>query len=106
MIGFEVVLNGTRICTAAAGDDGVLTAIVTSVGKRNELELKIGGLVKDAHLDWPVPKNLAVGDEITVRVVQTDRPDPPTTTQRDDTALVEEGERRYYERLKRKYEGK
>lgn len=44
MIGFDVVLNGTRIRTAAAGDDGVLTAIVTSVGKRHELELTIGGL--------------------------------------------------------------
>jgi hypothetical protein len=75
MIGFEVVLNGTRICTAAAGDDGVLTAIVTSVGKRHELELKIGGLIEDAHLNWPVPRNLAVGDEI--RTCSADRPPCP-----------------------------
>src|SRR5260221_8434488 len=105
MIGFEVLLNGTRLCTAAAGDDGVLTAIVTSVGKRRELTLTIGGLVEDAHLNWPVRKNLAIGDEVTVRVVQTDHPDTPDRTERDDLALVEEGERRYYERLKRKYEG-
>ena len=106
MIGFEVSLNGRRLCTAGAGDDGVLTAIVSFVCKRKELELEIGGLAADAHLKWPAPPTLVVGDEITVRVVETDQPDPPATSQRDDHALVEAGEREYYERLKRKYDGK
>ena len=106
MIGFEVILNGTRICTAGAGDDGTLSAIVSFVGIRKELELEIGGLVDEAHLDWAVPKKLAVGDEITVRVVHTDQPDPPTRSRRDDRALVEAGERKYYERLKQKYDAK
>lgn len=106
MIGFEVILNGTRICTAGAGDDGTLSAIVSFVGIRNELELEIGGLVDEAHLNWAVPRELAVGDEITVRVVHTDLPDPPTRSRRDDRALVEAGERKYYERLKQKYEAK
>jgi hypothetical protein len=105
MICFEVILNGRRLCTAGAGDDGVLTATVTSVGKRRELELAIGGLVADAHLKWPSPSSLAVGDEIIVRVVETGQPDPPATTHRDDREIVEAGEREYYERLKRKYDG-
>ena len=106
MIGFEVILNGTRICTAGAGDEGTLSAIVSFVGNRKELDLEIGGLVDDAHLDWAVPKKLAVGDEITVRVVHTEQPDPPAMSRRDDHALVEAGERKYYERLKQKYEAK
>ena len=105
MIAFEVSLNGRRLCTASAGDDGVLTAIVSSVGKRKEFELEIGGLADEAHLKWPSPA-LALGDEITIRIVETDRPDLPATHKRDDRALVEAGEREYYERLKRKYEGK
>jgi hypothetical protein len=105
MIGFEVTLNGRRLCVAGAGDASVLTAIVSFVSKQNELELEIGGLADEAHLEWPSPASLAVGDEVSVRIVETDQPDPPATSQRDDRALVEAGERKYYERLKRKYEG-
>jgi hypothetical protein len=104
MIGFEVLLNGKKVCVAGAGD-GVLSAIVSSVPKRQELELEVGGLADEAHLKWPIPRSLAVGDEVIVRVVETQRPDPPASTQRDDRALVEASERRYYERLKQKYEG-
>jgi hypothetical protein len=105
MIGFEVTLNGRRLCTAGAIDASVLTTIVSFLGKRNELELEIGGLVDEAHLKWPSPGSLAVGDEVTVRIIETDRPDPPAISQRDDRALIEAGERKYYEMLKRKYEG-
>jgi hypothetical protein len=104
MIGFEVSVNGRRVCTAGAGE-GLLTAIVSSVASRSELKLEVGGLLEDAHLAWATPPSLGVGDEVTVRVVETDKPDAPTTTKRDDTSVVKEGERRYYERLKRKYEG-
>lgn len=105
MIALEVTLNGRRLCTAGAADVSVLTAILSFVGKRHELELEIGGLADEAHLKWLSPGRLSLGDEVTVRIVETDRPDPPATSQRDDPALIEEGERRYYERLKQKYEG-
>jgi hypothetical protein len=105
MIGFEVSLNGRRLCVAGANDASVLTAILSFVSKRNELELEIGGLAGEAHLKWPSPGRLGVGDEVTVRIVETDRPDPPAISQREDRASIEKGERRYYERLKQKYEG-
>jgi hypothetical protein len=105
MIGLEILLNGTRVCVAGAGE-GVLSATVSSVAKRNELELEIGGLVDEAHLKWPAPRSLAIGDEVIVRVIETAQPDPPASTRRDDRALAEASERKYYERLKRKYEGK
>ena len=104
MIGFEVTLNGRRLCIAGANHANVLTAILSFVEKRNELELEIGGLLDEAQLKWPSPGRLGLGDEITVRIVETDRPDPPAITQREDRAAIENGERRYYERLKQKYE--
>jgi len=105
MIGLEIILNGTRVCLAGAGE-GVLSATVSSVPKRKELELEIGGLVDDAHLKWPAPRSLAIGDEVIVRIVDTVQPDPPNSMVRDDRALAEASERKYYERLKSKYEGK
>jgi hypothetical protein len=111
MIGFRISLNGKRLHTAAAGERGVLTACVTwvfreapGVRNRSDLTLEVGGLAKDAHLDWPSPRKLKVGDRVMVTVVDTIRPDPPSRTRRDDPALVEASERRYYERLKAKYE--
>ena len=105
MIGLEVSLNGRRLCTAGAGDVGVVTAIVSSVAKRKALELEIGGLAEDVDMKWAVPQSLAVGDEVNIRIVETDEPDPPATTRRDDRALAEAAERAYYERLKKKYDG-
>jgi hypothetical protein len=105
MIGFEVRLNGHRLCTAG-GQDGVLTAIVSSVARRSELKLEVGALLNDSHLTWETPPGLVVGDEITIRVVETDHPDPAVSTTRDDAELVEEAERTYYERLKSKYEAR
>jgi len=111
MIGFRVSLNGKRLYTAAAGERGVLTAGVTwvfreapGVKNRSDLSLHVGGLSKDAHLSWPAPRKLKVGDRVVVTVVDTTRPDPPSRTKRDDAALVEASERRYYEHLKAKYE--
>jgi hypothetical protein len=104
MTGFEVVLNGRRLCIAGAGEHGTLTTIISSVGKRSELMLEVGGLSDDAHLTWAVPSDLSVGDEVIVRVVEVEQADPPATSRRDDRKLVEAGERALYERLKQKYE--
>ena len=111
MIGFEVTLNGQRLCTASAGETGVLSACVTWVMRAapgmeesSDLRLEIGGLAKDAHLRWAASPQLAVGDEVLVRIVETSNPDPPVRTDRDDKAFVEAEERKYYERLKPKYE--
>jgi hypothetical protein len=110
MIGFEVTLNGERVCTAAAGATGVLTAGVTwalrtapGVANPSDISLRVGGLSSDAHLDWPIPRKLRVGDVVAITIVETDAPDPPARTKRDDPALVEEAERLSYERLKTKY---
>ena len=112
MIGFQVSLNGKQVCTAAVGETGVLTAMVTwvvrsapDVAEPSELSFAVGGLNGDAHLEWPVPRKLQVGDEVVIKIVTTEAPDLPSCTKRDDKALAEAQERKYYERLKAKYEG-
>ena len=113
MIGFEVTLNGKHLCTAAAGEKGVLTAGVTwvlrpaeGVKEPSDLRLEVGGLAADAHLRWPSPRRLAVGDEVLVRIVETSQADPPARVERHDLTFVEAEERQYYERPKAKYESK
>jgi hypothetical protein len=111
MIGFDVFLNSERLYTAGVGEAGVMTACVTwvlrtapGVSSPSELTLNVGGMSHDAHHHWPAPRHLKVGDEVTVRILETAHPDPPSSTKRDDAALVEREERKYYRRLKAKYE--
>jgi hypothetical protein len=112
MLGFQVSLNGKQFCTAAVGETGVLNAMVTWVSRSapgvlepSDLRVQVGGLNGGEQMEWAVPRNLQIGDEVFIKVVITEAPDPPTRTQRDDRALVEAEERNYYERLKAKYEG-
>lgn len=111
-LGFEVAVNGVRLCTASAGETGVLSAIVTwvqrsapGVPEPSDLSLAVGGLAEDTHLDW-TRRKLAVGDEVLVKIVETDQPDPPVHTRRIDRAADDADERKYYERLKLKYDGR
>jgi hypothetical protein len=91
MIAFEVFINGHRICLAGVGNDGVLNAIVTWVGRPNseeEIFLRIGGLhsITDEHSHWNVP-SIGAGAEILVKVVEADSVDldPPDQRYRSET---------------------
>lgn len=84
MIAFEIRLNDQKLCRADVGDSGVLSAIVTwaattmSSGTRNEsVFLSMGGLINPGgkHVSWINQKNLAVGDEIHVKVTEADSVD-------------------------------
>jgi hypothetical protein len=104
MIAFEVAVNGERLCTAGVGDEGVLTVMLTFVGSRQELDLDIGGLARDTNLKWLVPRLPQVGDQILVRIVETEQPDEPSTREPGVRSFAEAQEREYYEHLKRKYD--
>jgi hypothetical protein len=77
---FVVLVNGERLCTAGIGGNGVLTTIVSWVGRgrRGHFHMHVGGLDSrtDQHIRWEVPA-VRVGDEITVRVVEAGAVDPP-----------------------------
>jgi hypothetical protein len=89
MIAFEVHLNGEKLCTAGLGDVGVISAILSWRGNQPykdrtmaataAIEFSVRGLTSPAgeHVRWADPK-VQVGDEIRIRVINSDRPDAPT----------------------------
>jgi hypothetical protein len=80
MKAFVVHHNGKQLCTAGIGANGVLSAIVDWVGRGDlgEFHMHVGGLdsASDEHVRWQVPE-IAVGDEITIRLVEADTIDQP-----------------------------
>jgi hypothetical protein len=91
MRAFKVYLNGKKLCTAGIGDDGVLDAMVGHIvgDGHNELTLRVGGLVSRSKefVDWQ-KRNLRVGDEVRIKVIEAQGVDHPRWRHRDDPALV------------------
>jgi hypothetical protein len=87
MKAFSVLINGQAVATIGAGSQGLLTAIIHWMAGRpseigGEFSLMLGGLTSGAsdqqeHLRWPSP-SLTLGDEVTIRLVDADRVDPPS----------------------------
>lgn len=90
MIGFEVIINGEKICAAGIGEFGVLTSVMTWVGSRKDSnegidirnpDLKVGGLTDsgndaDEFVDW-VKRSLNIGDQVNIRIVDIVEADEP-----------------------------
>lgn len=121
MIAFEVTANGEKICTAGVGQRGVLTAILSWVGREapskspdseqespvEELKLQVGGLTGNAkdgreRVTW-MAGDLRPGDVITINVVETETADEPRVRKRDDPDQIEKDRRAYYEQLRKEY---
>lgn len=96
MIAFEVSLNGKRVCVAGMDDLAVLSTIIAAGGKlgpkttfsrpgdaSSRVYYSVGGLTgrknpsKDVHVSWKSVTDLAVGDVLQVRVLETDIVDKP-----------------------------
>jgi hypothetical protein len=120
MIAFDVFLNRKRLARAGVGSDGVLTAITTWVrrraperrGKRprwdRDLSFSLGGYRSTndevgEHFKWE-DRKLKPGDVITIKVITAARVDEPRRRIAEDPESVERSQRRYYQRLKRKFE--
>lgn len=111
MIAFEIFVNGEKRCVAGAGEFGVLSGMVVSTHSKpkdaapsaRETYIEVGGLADGEHLKW-ISQALSPGDSVTFRVIDTAEVDAPDSRYRDDPASVAQRERRYYERLKKKYE--
>lgn len=114
---FDVYLNARKICRAGVGEDGVLTTIVTwgsltgaaaRTARRlgqpaEETNLQVGGLADNTHRRW-ASRNVKVGDRVTVVVRKATTFDTPIRQQSRDPRMQERQEKRYYRRLKRKYD--
>jgi hypothetical protein len=95
----EVIHNRKRVCVSGIGGDGVLSAHVTYVKHPNEepsYELSVGGigqldpkLEESKLLSWPSPE-IAVGDEITIRVLPPGDFDLPQGMTKTPSASVDD----------------
>ena len=120
MIAYEILLNGKKVCLAGVDGLGVLSANLSSVSRApnpdagedasvptKELTLEVGGLrsVEGIHVSW-LNHPLAVGDTVTIIVKEATLVDEPRAApQRESAEVVRESKRRYYEELKKEFEG-
>jgi hypothetical protein len=91
MLCFEVWRNGEKLTTAGVSDTGVLSFMLSWVGKEPNASLVaassaetipgirclVGGIEGVTHVDWYETDQLKVGDELRVRLVSSDLSDPP-----------------------------
>jgi hypothetical protein len=127
MIVFDVIKNGRKLATAGGEDLSVLNVIVNAVGKLGpksqgtvdeknnyELFLSTGGLTSrgphaiDEHIRWSEHLMLDIGDEICIRILDSDSVDAPTQSfpsrSSDDTRKEFEWARKRYFELRALYE--
>jgi hypothetical protein len=120
MIAFDVFLNRKKLVRAGVGTDGVLTAMTTWVrrraprarGKRpqwnRDLRFDLSGYRSTnggmgEHFNWE-DRKLKPGDVLTIRVITAAHVDEPRRRMAEDPQWVERSQRRYYQRLKRRFE--
>jgi hypothetical protein len=91
MLCFEVWKNGQKLTTAGVNDAGVLSFILSWVGKETNassiagssaetiqgMHCAVGGIDGATYVDWYETNDLKIGDELRVRLVSSDIPDPP-----------------------------
>jgi len=82
MTALEIYVNGEKTCVAGIGEDGVVTAILSSMTRpqRSWSELEVRGLTYRTNetLKW-IDRELVIGDEIRVKLVSASAADPPLT---------------------------
>jgi hypothetical protein len=107
MKAFQVHLNGRRLCIAGLSEHGVLTAIVDYVSGhgRDELALSVGGLIssKEEHVRWVKRRSLRMGDEIQVKVIESESADRPQERHRRDPAADLRQQKRYVREMAKKF---
>jgi len=106
MRAFKVYLNRKRLCVAGIGDDGVLNTMVDYVAGhgRNEVYLRVGGLIVPTmdHVLWRNQK-LKPGDEVRVKIIESDSIDRPKEQHRRDSKEELRAQKRYVREMARKF---
>jgi hypothetical protein len=78
MKAFVIYVNGRQVCSIGLTPDNTRSVQFSWIGgPEGEVFLHAGGIDDRDHVDWEMPK-LMVGDEVTVRVVESEDVDPPT----------------------------
>ena len=97
MLCFEVWRNGEKLTTAGVSESGVVSFILNWGGKEPNassiaasasgaipgIHCTVGGIDGASHpagdhfVDWYETQDLKIGDELRVRLLSSDKPDPP-----------------------------
>lgn len=123
MLAFQLTINGEPAGTFGFDDWAVLNAFLTARSRTardnyEQIELSISGLeerkIPDAayHIRC-FRRNMSRGDEIKLKIIESETADPPLKRYRSDATIQEDAfteeehlefEREEYERLKAKFE--
>ncbi len=101
MKALEVKLNGRKLCIAGV-EDGVVSAVMSYVcnGKNHDLALSVSGLIRSdgATYSWTPRRKIRSGDEVLVRVIDTQDVDKPRRLQGPLTPAARRREEERYVR--------
>lgn len=123
MLAFHLTINGEPAGTFGFDDWAVISAFLTATSRTlredyERIELSISGLEGRTISDGAYHvrcfrRNMSRGDEIKLKIIETDIADPPLKRYRSDALIQEDAfteeehlefEREEYERLKAKFE--
>lgn len=108
MTAIEVHVNGKKQCVAGIARDGVVSAILSWVARGDDLpklpqeqiSLCVGGLdsQRDEHMDW-LTREIKIGDEIVLRVVDVQKPNAPKEKSRRSASNTRRQQKAYVRRM-------
>jgi hypothetical protein len=108
MRAFEISINGERLCLAGASNASVFTAIIEYLGRDEEhLHLHVGGLLipEQEHITWQ-DSSLSVGDDVRIRILESDKIDAPTERSRINPKQDIEAQKRCVRMMAKKFDWK
>ena len=79
MKAFLVTVNGRKVALAGIGGNGVLSVHVALLSGKSgdKLDMEVGGMHGSGdEAIWPAPE-IEVGDEINIKILETDAVDEP-----------------------------
>ncbi len=112
MLAFEVHINGNRRCLAGIEGEGVVSAILSWVGRghpqrelpKEDVSLRVGGLdsIRREHMDW-LEHDLGAGDDVRIRVVDVPKVDRPPKGSRRPAGDSTRRQKAYIRRMAKQF---
>ena len=112
MTAIEIHVNGKKQCVAGIACDGVVSAILSWIGRgdehpklpREDISLRVSGLdsKRDEHMDW-ITRDMKVGDEIVLRVVDVQKSDAPKKKSRTPASETRRRQKAYVRRMAKQF---
>jgi hypothetical protein len=105
MHAFEIHLNGKRLCLAGIGNDGVLTAMASWVGRDGKgFFLEVGALnPPDEDVMWIRQKPLRAGDQLHIKILEATSVDEPVARHRMDPVKKVKAQQDYVRMMAKKF---